>query len=397
MTEKTIYKREFRVVCNQISIELLKLLDDFFNEKILPENIEYSSTHFDCDSFKLNGKTLSEILENEKFINNFNNNFSIYLSICNTNPYSNFRITILKEDGIRIFGSIENTKEDIVIGQKEIIERFLKKNFIRNELSIQQTVAPIEKSPVNIIKKNLSWYIPAINLTLQDLIDLENLIKQDFNNIRKYEILVSPTRKYIHKQQNAPQYSLNSIIEIKAKNELLNNINNYSIKFLILADGIDIRLSFTNDNWSRVLDASGKNQTLYYGKYILLRDYLTTKKTWYSSIYSPQFINFLPIILLPIWICSIVAISYCIAIGEYLQGSKYILFLIIFSLFIFLTPKILHKNNFEFLETSKNQLTNIVQWLWSAIGTIILGLFINIITPYFQNLIDKILKILFNK
>ena len=231
MTEKTIYKREFRVVCNQISIELLKLLDDFFNEKILPENIEYSSTHFDCDSFKLNGKTLSEILENEKFINNFNNNFSIYLSICNTNPYSNFRITILKEDGIRIFGSIENTKEDIVIGQKEIIERFLKKNFIRNELSIQQTVAPIEKSPVNIIKKNLSWYIPAINLTLQDLIDLENLIKQDFNNIRKYEILVSPTRKYIHKQQNAPQYSLNSIIEIKAKNELLNNINNYSIKF----------------------------------------------------------------------------------------------------------------------------------------------------------------------
>ena len=397
MTEKTIYKREFRVVCNQISIELLKSLDDFLNKNIFPEHIEYSSAQLVCNNFKLKENILSDILKNEKFINNFDNNFSIYLSIRNTNPYSDFSITILKEDGIRILGSIENTKEDIVIGQKEIIERFLKENFIRNELTIQQTVSPIEKSPINIIKKNLSWNIPAINLTFQDLIDLENLIKQDFNDIYKYEILVSPTEKYIHKQQNAPQYCLNSIIEIKAKNELLNNINNYSIKFLILADGIDIRLSFTNDKWFRTLDASGKNQTLYYGKYILLRDYLTTKKTWYSSIYSPQFINFLPIILLPILSYSIVAISYNIAKGEYLQGSIYISFLIVFSLFIFFTPKILHKNNFEFLENSKNQLTNIVQWLWSAIGTIILGLFINIITPYFQNLIYRILNTLFNK
>lgn len=393
----TTYKREFEVACNQISIELLKSLDDFLNKNILPENIEYSSARFECDSFELNGKILPEILENEKFITNFNNNFSIYLSIRNTNPYSRFTIIILKKAGIRIFGFIENIKEDIVIGQKEIIGRFIKEKFVRNELTIQQTATPAKTSSVSIIKKNLSWKIPAIKLALQDFIDLENLIRQDFNDVCKYKILASPTQKYIHKQQNAPQYSFGSITEFKAQTQLLNNINNYSIKFLVSADDIEINLSFTNEDWSRALNVSGKNQTLYYGKYMLLKDYLTTKKTWYSCIYGPLFTNFLPVMLLTILSYSIMVISYNIAKGDYIQGIKYILFLIISSLFIFLTPKILHKNNFEFSKTSNNQLTNIFQYLWSAIGTIILGLFINIITPHFQNLLNKISNILFNK
>lgn len=396
MTEITTYKREFKIACNQISIELLKSLDDFLNKNILPENIERSSARFECNSFELTGKILPEILENEKFITNFNNNFSIYLSIRNANPYSKFSIIILKEASIRIFGSIENIKEDIVIGQKEIIERFLKEKFIRNELPIQQTATPAKTSSVYIIKKNLSWKIPAIKLTLQDLIDLENLIRQDFNNVCEYEILASPTQKYIHKQQNAPQYSFGSITEFKAQNQLLNNINNYSIKFLVSADDIKINLSFTNKDWLRTLDVSGKNQTLYYGKYMLLKDYLTTKKTWYSCIYSPLFANFLSVILLSILSYSIIVILHNIAKGDYIQGIKYILFIIISSLFIFLTPNILHKNNFEFLETPKNRLTNIFQRLWSIIGAIILGLFINIITPYFQNLLNKISNILFN-
>ena len=50
-----------------------------------------------------------------------------------------------------------------------------------------------------------------------------------------------------------------------------------------LPGDVDIRLSFTNDKWFRTLDASGKNQTLYYGKYILLRDYLTTKKMSFAN------------------------------------------------------------------------------------------------------------------
>ena len=35
MSEKMIHKREFRIVCNQMSIELLKSLDAFLNKNIL--------------------------------------------------------------------------------------------------------------------------------------------------------------------------------------------------------------------------------------------------------------------------------------------------------------------------------------------------------------------------
>ena len=183
MSEKRIHKREFRIVCNQMSIELLKSLDAFLNKNILPANIENSSAHLDCNNFELNGKILSEILENENFITDFNNDFSIYLRVSNTEPYNVFWINILKKEDIRIFGSIENTKEDIVIGKKELIERFIKENFVKNEQTIQQSEEQSQVQTITLIKKDLSWNVPAIKLSSRDFADIENLMLQDLYNI----------------------------------------------------------------------------------------------------------------------------------------------------------------------------------------------------------------------
>lgn len=392
MSEKMIHKREFRIACNQMSIELLKSLDAFLNKNILPANIENSSAHLDCNNFELNGKILSEILENENFITDFNNDFSIYLRVSNTEPYNVFWINILKKEDIRIFGSIENTKEDIVIGKKELIERFIKENFVKNEQTIQQSEEQSQVQTITLIKKDLSWNVPAIKLSSRDFADIENLMLQDLYNIQEYKIIAIPSTNYVKKQQNANSYKFKSVTELLSCNDLLQNIKNYSIQFSIIADDINLTLSLTNDNWARNLKASGKNQTLYYGKYILLKEYLNTKKNWYYGIYNEYFKIFL------ITILSLFVSYSALKMGYYFAGKKYSLVLIyvllnlMLFIGIFLTPMALPKNNFYFDTTSPNRLPKFIQGLWGVIVTIVIGLFINLLTPACQNFLSKIFK-----
>ena len=122
MSEKMIHKREFRIVCNQMSIELLKSLDAFLNKNILPANIENSSAHLDCNNFELNGKILSEILENENFITDFNNDFSIYLRVSNTEPYNVFWINILKKKISESLVLLKIQKKILLSGKKNLLK-----------------------------------------------------------------------------------------------------------------------------------------------------------------------------------------------------------------------------------------------------------------------------------
>lgn len=393
MSEKMIHKREFRIACNQMSIELLKSLDAFLNKNILLENIENSSAHLDCNNIELNGKILSEILENENFITDFNNDFSIYLRVSNTEPYNVFWINILKKEDIRIFGSIENTKEDIVIGKKELIERFIKENFIKNEQTIQQSEEQSQVQTITLIKKDLSWNVPAIKLSSRDFADIENLMLQDLYNIQEYKIIAIPSTNYVKKQQNANSYKFKSVTELLSCNDLLQNIKNYSIQFSIIADGINLVLSLTNDNWGRNLKASGKNQTLYYGKYTLLKEYLNTKKNWYYGIYNEYFKIFLITILFLFVSYSALKMGYYFADNNYLLGFKYIISSVLFLICVSITPFIFPKNNFYFDNiTPKRFPEEVTQGLWSVIVTIVGGLCVNLLTPAFQNLLNKIFK-----
>ena len=74
----------------------------------------------------------------------------------------------------------------------------------------------------------------------------------------------------------------------------------------------------------------------------------------------------------------------------WIKTLKIFLFYTIFLVLVFNTTKVLKKYNFSFIKEK-----NFAKSKWYEIlFTIAIGLFVNIITPYFQSFINNILKLI---
>lgn len=397
MGESIKYNREYQVSCNKISIDLLKLLDRFLIEKgFIPKNILTSHVFFKYENCTIHTDTLSELLNKEQFVLNIDKDFSLYLDCCDRDSESNIHLSIKRiKDKIRIYGTINNIEEHITIGQKEILEKFLKDNFIEEKVVEKETNNNEQaENNITIVKKSLEWDIPSIKLYLDDLIELESLLKQDITNVEEYAIKLEPNEKYLQKRTNAPKYIFKSAMEFKTHNDLLEEIDNYSINFEFRTPEIQVNFKFSDKNlFPDKLYANGENQTLYYGKYKLLTDYLNTKKNWYYWIYFEHFRYFLyPIILSIItYITIIMFVKTCINI-QIIEALKIFLFYVIFLILFFNTTKVLKKYKFSFIKKNIFEKMN----LYNIALTIIIGLGVNLLTPYFQCVINKFYNILKN-
>nr|DAE70819.1 MAG TPA: hypothetical protein [Caudoviricetes sp.] len=210
-------------------------------------------------------------------------------------------------------------------------------------------------------------------------------------DIKEYEINVEPNKKYLQKRTNAPKYTFNSVSQFQDHDDLLKNIKNYSIKFELRTTEISVNFKFSNENnFFDTLYVNGENQTLYYGKYKLLTDYLNTKKNWYSWLYSENFIIYSPIMFLFVTLLMSLLFFESVEKILWIKTLKIFLFYTIFLVLVFNTTKVLKKYNFSFIKEKNFEKS---KW-YEILFTIAIGLFVNIITPYFQSFINNILKLI---
>ena len=374
MAQEIKYTSEYRVDCNKISIDLLKLLDKFLNEQNLICQNERQGINFKCDNLELSDTSFLNLLNNEKFISNIDKNFSITIIVFKEDLFDFFSLFITKDNNeIKISGSIKDINEHTVIGYKEVLEKFLKDNFIEEKVIEQEisdedkqaeninnivvtSINPVENKIANktLVKKNLEWDIPSVKLTLEDLTEIEFILKQDLTDIKEYKINVEPNKKYLQKRTNAPKYTFNSVSQIQEHDDLLKNIKNYSIKFELRTTEIFVNFGFSNESsYLNKLYTYGENQTLYYGKYKLLTDYLNTKKNWYEFIYNDKFLA----IIFPV--CSLLVAFWATYIGVCISSKSWIKLILLlicaitFTLLLIFTPRILIKYNLKLQKNNK--------------------------------------------
>ena len=374
MAQEIKYTSEYRVDCNKISIDLLKLLDKFLNEQNLICQNNRQRISFKCNSFELHETSFVNILNNEKFISNIDENFSITIIVFKEDLFDFFSLFITKDNNeIKISGSIKDINEHTVVGYKEVLEKFLKDNFIEEKVIEQEisdedkqaeninnivvtSINPVENKIANktLVKKNLEWDIPSVKLTLEDLTEIEFILKQDLTDIEEYEINIEPNKKYLQKRTNAPKYTFNSVSQFQDYDDLVKNIKNYSIKFELRTAEISVNFGFSNEySYLNKLYAYGGNQTLYYGKYKLLTDYLNIKKSWYAYIYNDKFLA----IIFPV--CSLLVAFWATYMGICISSKSWIKLILLlicaitFTLLLIFTPRILIKYNLKLQKNNK--------------------------------------------
>ena len=374
MAQEIKYTSEYRVDCNKISIDLLKLLDKFLNEQNLICQNERQGINFKCDNLELSDTSFLNLLNNEKFISNIDKNFSITIIVFKEDLFDFFSLFITKDNNeIKISGSIKDINEHTVVGYKEVLEKFLKDNFIEEKVIEQEisdedkqaeninnivvtSINPVENKIANktLVKKNLEWDIPSVKLTLEDLTEIEFILKQDLTDIEEYEINIEPNKKYLQKRTNAPKYTFNSVSQFQDYDDLVKNIKNYSIKFELRTAEISVNFGFSNEySYLNKLYAYGGNQTLYYGKYKLLTDYLNIKKSWYAYIYNDKFLA----IIFPV--CSLLVAFWATYMGICISSKSWIKLILLlicaitFTLLLIFTPRILIKYNLKLQKNNK--------------------------------------------
>lgn len=354
MAQKIKYTSEYQIECNKLSIDLLKSLNEFLNKQNLFCQNERQRISFECDNFELKETFFENLLNNKNFIASINKNFSLIIIVLNEDLSHFFSLHLERKNSeIKIFGSIKDADEHTVVGYKEVLEKFLKDNFIEEKV-IEQEINDNNNQAENIIanktlvKKTLEWNIPSVKLTLEDLTEIEFLLKQDLANIQAYKINVEPNEKYLQKRTNTPKYTFNSAKEFKNYNDLLKNIKNYSIEYRLRTAELYIYFKFSNEcNYLNKLYANGENQTLYYGKYKLLTDYLNTKKNWYAFIYNCKFLAIIfPAfsLLVSFWA---IYIGVCISSKSWIKLILLFICVIAFVLLLIFTPRILIKYNLK--------------------------------------------------
>lgn len=362
MAQEIKYTSEYRVNCNKISIDLLKSLDKFLLEKgFIPKNILDSYTYFEYENCTIRTESLSELINNEQFVLNIDKDFSISLTCYECELKSSIYLSINKtKEKITFNGTLQNSEEHIAIGHKKVLEKFLKDNFIEEKV-IEQERNDNDKQAENktairtIEKKSLEWDIPSVKLTLEDLTEIEFILKQDLINIKKYKINVEPNKKYLQQRTNAPKYTFNSVSQFQEHDDLVKNIKNYSIKFELRTTEISVNFEFSNENnFFDTLYADGENQTLYYGKYKLLTDYLNTKKNWYYLIYNYKFSILMFLLILLILFCDLLYIAIFFLEAHNLRNAvSCLIYFFSIVLLYYLTPKILIKHNIQLKQNNK--------------------------------------------
>ena len=412
MAQEIKYTSEYRVDCNKISIDLLKSLNEFLSKQNLLCQNERQGINFKCDNFELSETSFVNILNNKNFISNIDKNFSITIIVLKEDLSDFFSLFITKDNNeIKISGSIKDINEHTVVGYKEVLEKFLKDNFIEKKVIEQEindednqaeninnivvtSINTVENKIANktLVKKSLKWDIPSVKLTLEDLTEIEFILKQDLIDIKEYEINVEPNKKYLQKRTNAPKYTFNSVSQFQDHDDLLKNIKNYSIKFELRTTEISVNFEFSNENnFLDTLYADGENQTLYYGKYKLLTDYLNTKKNWYYWLYSENFRYFIcPLMFSITTLLMLLLFFESVEKNLWIKTLKIFLFYTIFLVLFFNTKKVFKKYNFSFI---KEKIFEKSKW-YDILFTIAIGLFVNIITPCFQSFINNILKLI---
>lgn len=339
----------------EFSIEKILKLEKFVLEKLNAEEIK-TEIFLSCGACQVSKTFLSEIFDIDEIKDNFLEITSIYARYSNAQSYNeNIIIQIYNADEYKSLRmKFDSKSKAIAIENKQLFENFLSMNFKKENVKIEKDVKKslninnYDKANKKKVNKPLQQFINTIILSKEDLLVIEDLILQDLHNDYKYLILLKPSEKYIEKNPNAKEYSFETISQIDNDIKIWKDINNYDLTMSLNSTEINIELKLeqnTTYNLSQIF-SSGSNQTLYYGKFYLLKDFLKFRKPWYWFLYKDFFITMLIIILI-----SIISVLYSISF-ILMSGFTYkkLLFCGIPLLFFFALramPKIKIDNNLK--------------------------------------------------
>lgn len=218
------YSYEVEIKNFELSIEKFIDLEKFIQQKLNTKNIKTEIFLF-CGPRKIHEDSLFDIFNNKEIKENFSETTSIYAKYYNADFFEEqiilnlINTTELKS--LRI--QIESKSETTALGNKNLFEKFLSKNFTKKYTTdkTNETLSSNEHSSCEIISKNsnepLTQYIDSIILSKEDLFSIEDIILQDLDLVHNYKCLVTlrPTEKYIEKNPNTKEHSFTTVREIE--------------------------------------------------------------------------------------------------------------------------------------------------------------------------------------
>lgn len=295
MEYKKVINENYQIHSKDLLLELETLIKAKINSDSWDCNVIVA-----CEHRKATQNTLEDIFNIKEIDENFDKITSIDISFFDQNSNNKILTSIYnREYDKSIRCAVYSDKEDFVLGIYAILDKFIKSKFIKPiELLINDVkdndnsnVKTLSKAKIVTQKKDLDYEFISLSLNIDDFMDIESLLLQDINNIKEYSINVVPNEKYLKKKQKAPEYTFYSVNEFSSNDDLLKKINHYSIIIKLKTDEICCNIKLINELLSRsYIQASGDNQTLYYGKFALLGNFFKTKKNWYFPMYFNWFL-----------------------------------------------------------------------------------------------------------
>lgn len=274
----------------ELSKDVLLELEKFIQDKLTTSDID-SKVWITSETWNTSGATLLEVLESEEITNNLNGLKSLHLYYDNQSCNEHINVIIINSIG-SITIRIDSTSETFVMGVHEIIKQYILQNFIKNREILSQEEANNvneNKKAHSKINEPLLKYIKAIALTVEDLKTIENLMLQDLDDNAKYEIKVKSTDKHLKKNPSLQEYTFSSVAELRQdESGIVENSDNYNFTFQLKKEDVNIELFLSHEfpYNSTNLRTSGENQTLYYGKFLLLNKFIKCKEPWYKIFHT---------------------------------------------------------------------------------------------------------------
>ncbi len=348
------YNSKISFSFSNISKEQLLELEKFILNTLNAEDIR-SEIILYCGHRDMKGNSIVEILKTEEISKNFNELTSIWGHYINNSNDDKISLNVFNKAELKkIEIGISSHTESFSIGNKQIFEDYLKKLFYiveKEPTSDEIKILKEKESSIAFCKscEPLNEYIKACNLSFKDLKEIELLILQDLQIDYEYKLLLNALDNHSKNNPVAKSYTFYSVDELLKNTDITDEIELYNISFKLYSKDVcvDVILEQENKyNYSKI-HTSGKNQTLYYGKMMLLQNFFKYKRAWYWLFYTDLiwYLGFASLIFISALLGHVV---YFI-INKHILLWKYIGLIVLYSVLIILFrrafPKIKIQNS----------------------------------------------------
>lgn len=121
-----------------------------------------------------------------------------------------------------------------------------------------------------------------------DLETIASIVSKDFNDEGKMEITASPTESLLKAHPDSKELTFSTMQEFINNPDIRKDTNKYDFQIVYENSGAKIRISLPRKkrpfNTYKTIDISGTNETSCIGKFIMLKNFLSTRSSMFNKI-----------------------------------------------------------------------------------------------------------------